>query len=69
MTLFDRLVDHGATVIVIEHDLDVIRRADHIVDPGPGAGRHGGRVLFTGPPAALATHDTPTGRHLRAHCG
>jgi excinuclease UvrABC ATPase subunit len=68
VALFDRLVDHGATVIVIEHDLDVIRRADHVIDLGPGAGRHGGRILFTGPPAALATHDTPTGRHLRAHC-
>ncbi|GAB1510268.1 excinuclease ABC subunit UvrA [Actinophytocola sp. KF-1] len=66
LTLLDRLVDGGATVIVIEHDLDVISRADHVVDLGPGPGRHGGRVLFTGPPARLATQDTPTGRHLRA---
>ncbi|RZQ59655.1 excinuclease ABC subunit UvrA [Amycolatopsis suaedae] len=64
--LFDRLVDGGATVVVIEHDLDVVRRADHVIDLGPGPGRHGGRVLFTGPPAALAEADTPTGRHLRA---
>jgi excinuclease UvrABC ATPase subunit len=68
VALFDRLVDTGATVIVIEHDLDVIRRADHVIDLGPGPGRHGGRVLFTGPPADLAAQDTPTGRHLRAHC-
>ena len=68
VALFDRLVDTGATVIVIEHDLDVIRRADHVIDLGPGPGRHGGRILFTGPPADLAAQDTPTGRHLRAHC-
>jgi excinuclease UvrABC ATPase subunit len=71
VTLFDRLVDSdndgGSTVIVIEHDLDVIRRADHVIDLGPGAGRHGGRVLFTGPPSELTTADTPTGRHLRAY--
>jgi excinuclease UvrABC ATPase subunit len=67
VALFDRLVDTGATVIVIEHDLDVIRRADHVIDLGPGPGRHGGRVLFSGPPTDLAAQDTPTGRHLRAH--
>ncbi|MFC4851943.1 ATP-binding cassette domain-containing protein [Actinophytocola glycyrrhizae] len=67
VTLFDRLVDSGATVIVVEHDLDVIRRADHVIDLGPGPGRHGGRVLYTGPPTELANQDTPTGRHLRAH--
>jgi excinuclease UvrABC ATPase subunit len=67
VALVDRLVDTGATVIVIEHDLDVIRRADHVIDLGPGPGRHGGRVLFSGPPADLATQDTPTGRHLRAY--
>jgi excinuclease UvrABC ATPase subunit len=70
VAIFDRLADSGATVIVIEHDLDVIRRADHVIDLGPGPGRHGGRVLFTGPPAELAHQDTPTGRHLRDHtCG
>jgi excinuclease UvrABC ATPase subunit len=69
VALFDRLVDNGATVIVIEHDLDVIRRADHVIDLGPGPGRHGGHVQFTGPPADLATQNTHTGRHLRAHTG
>ena len=70
VALFDRLVDNGATVIVIviEHDLDIVRRADHVIDLGPGPGRHGGHILFTGPPAALATRDTATGRHLRTHC-
>jgi len=67
--LFDRLVDTGATVIVIEHDLDVVRRADHVIDLGPGPGRHGGRVLFTGPPTELAEQDSATGRHLRAYVG
>jgi len=63
--LLDRMVDGGATVIVIEHDLDVIARADWIVDLGPGAGRDGGHVVFEGPPAELVKHPTsPTGRHL-----
>jgi excinuclease UvrABC ATPase subunit len=42
------LVDRGHTVVVIEHSLDVIRRADWLIDLGPGPGRHGGRVLFSG---------------------
>lgn len=69
LTLFDRLVDRGATVVVIEHDLDVVCRADHVIDLGPGPGRHGGRVLYSGPPARLAHQDTPTGRSLRAYLG
>jgi excinuclease UvrABC ATPase subunit len=52
--LFDRLVDEGSTVIVIEHNLDVVSRADWIIDLGPGAGHEGGTVVFEGPPAALA---------------
>jgi excinuclease UvrABC ATPase subunit len=53
--LFDRLVDEGSTVIVIEHNLDVISRADWVIDLGPGAGHEGGMVVFEGPPAALVT--------------
>jgi excinuclease UvrABC ATPase subunit len=53
--LFDRLVDEGSTVIVIEHNLDVISRADWVIDLGPGAGHEGGTVVFEGPPAALLT--------------
>lgn len=53
--LFDRLVDDGSTVIVIEHNLDVISRADWVLDLGPGAGHEGGTIIFEGPPAALAT--------------
>ena len=65
--LLDRLVDSGRTVIVIEHNLDVIARADWVIDLGPGAGHDGGRVVFEGTPAALAEAEgTLTGLHLRA---
>ncbi|NUP31659.1 MAG: excinuclease ABC subunit UvrA, partial [Streptomycetaceae bacterium] len=64
--VLDRLVDTGNTVVVIEHNLTVIRRADWIVDLGPGPGRHGGRVLFEGTPEDLADHpDSATGAALR----
>jgi excinuclease UvrABC ATPase subunit len=64
--LLDRLVDDGRTVIVIEHNLDVIARADWVVDLGPGAGHDGGRVVFEGTPAQLVDADgTLTGLHLR----
>jgi excinuclease UvrABC ATPase subunit len=66
LAVFDRLVERGATVVVIEHNLDVIAGADHVIDLGPGPGRHGGRVVFEGPPALLARANTRTGRHLRA---
>ena len=63
--LLDRLVAGGATVVVIEHDLEVIARADWVIDLGPGAGRDGGRVVFEGTPAQLVEHPTSlTGRHL-----
>jgi excinuclease UvrABC ATPase subunit len=62
MEVLSRLVDGGHTVVVIEHNLDVIRRADWIVDLGPGAGRHGGRVLYEGPVAGL--RGTATARAL-----
>jgi excinuclease UvrABC ATPase subunit len=52
--LFDRLVDQGSTVIVIEHNLDVVSRADWVIDLGPGAGHEGGTVVFEGPPEKLA---------------
>jgi excinuclease UvrABC ATPase subunit len=51
--LFDRLVDEGSTVIVIEHNLDVVSRADWVIDLGPGAGNEGGTVVFEGPPEKL----------------
>ncbi|WP_242910487.1 ATP-binding cassette domain-containing protein [Actinomadura terrae] len=64
--LLVRLRDKGNTVLVVEHDPGVIRVADHVVDMGPGAGAHGGEVVFTGTVAALRAADTATGRHLRA---
>jgi len=68
--LLDRFVDAGSTVIVIEHNLDVISRADHVLDLGPGAGSEGGTVVFSGPPAELL-HCAPslTGRALAARHG
>ena len=64
--LLDDLVDRGRTVIVIEHNLDVVARADWVVDLGPGAGHDGGRVIFEDTPLALldAEHSL-TGQHLR----
>jgi excinuclease UvrABC ATPase subunit len=66
LRLFDRLVAGGGTVLVIEHNLDVIARADWVVDLGPGAGRDGGRVIFQGTPAELVhCEESVTATHLR----
>ena len=63
--VFQRLVDHGATVVVIEHDLDVIRNADYIIDMGPGGGEEGGRIVATGTPAQIkANAASITGRFI-----
>jgi excinuclease UvrABC ATPase subunit len=65
--LFDRLVDAGSTVIVIEHNLDVVSRADWVIDLGPGAGQDGGTVVFEGTPEGLAKNaQSLTGRYLGA---
>jgi excinuclease ABC subunit A len=64
--VLDRLVDAGHTVLVIEHHLDVIKRADWIVDLGPGAGAEGGRVVAAGTPEEVArTAESVTGRYLQ----
>jgi len=52
----DRMVDNGSTVIVIEHNLDVVARADWVLDMGPGAGNEGGNIVFEGGPAKLLNH-------------
>ena len=63
--VFRTLIGNGATVIVIEHDLDVIRHADYIVDMGPGGGQQGGRVVACGTPAQIkACPDSATGRYI-----
>jgi excinuclease ABC subunit A len=59
------LRDLGNTVVVVEHDLDVIRAADHVLDLGPGAGEAGGQILFEGPQAELERCDSPTAHHIR----
>ena len=53
LSVFQILLDHGATLIVIEHDLDVIRNADYIIDMGPGGGESGGRIIATGTPEEI----------------
>ena len=63
--VFRALTEQGATVIVIEHDLDVIRNSDYCIDMGPGGGVHGGRVLFSGTPEELRKYPgSITGRYL-----
>ena len=63
--VFQRLIDSGATVVVIEHDLDVIRNADYMIDMGPGGGAEGGRIVAAGTPSAVAQNeDSVTGRYL-----
>ena len=65
LKVFQSLIDHGATVIVIEHDLDVIRNADYIIDMGPGGGSEGGRIVATGSPDQIReSKDSLTGRFL-----
>lgn len=63
--VFQTLIKNGATVIVIEHDLDVIRNADHIIDMGPGGGEAGGRIVAAGTPEEIKNNkESITGRYL-----
>ena len=63
--VFQALLDNGATVIVIEHDLDVIRNADYVIDMGPGGGDAGGRIVACGTPQEIqSSEDSITGRYL-----
>lgn len=64
--VFSRLIDLGATIVVIEHDLDVIRNADYIIDMGPGGGISGGRIVAEGTPDQLLSNpDSLTAKYLR----
>lgn len=65
LQILHRLVDKGNTVLVIEHNLELIQTADWILDLGPGAGCHGGRLIGQGTPKDIAKLDTPTGRALK----
>jgi excinuclease ABC subunit A len=67
MASLGRLLERGATLVVIEHDMDVVARADWVVDLGPGGGDHGGALVYEGPPDGLAAHEaSPTAPYLRA---
>jgi excinuclease ABC subunit A len=66
IAILQQLTDQGNTVIVVEHDRDVIAAADHVVDLGPGAGEHGGELIFSGPTEKLRRDPTSlTARYLR----
>jgi ABC transporter related len=65
LMVFDKLVRNGATVIVIEHDLDIIANADYVIDMGPGGGEYGGRIVAAGTPQQImANPESVTGKYL-----
>ncbi|MDR4003057.1 MAG: ATP-binding cassette domain-containing protein [Clostridia bacterium] len=65
LRVFQALLDNGATVIVIEHDLDVIRNADYVIDMGPGGGENGGKIIASGTPQEIKSNKKSiTGRYL-----
>ena len=65
LRVFRSLLDQGATLVVIEHDLDLIRTADYLIDMGPGGGQDGGRIVAAGPPAQIRRDpNSVTGRYL-----
>ncbi|WP_297064956.1 excinuclease ABC subunit UvrA [uncultured Duncaniella sp.] len=65
LNVLNRLVDKGNTVLVIEHNLDVVCSADHIIDMGPGGGKNGGYIIATGTPLQIAKSDSPTASFVR----
>lgn len=66
LAVFQRLLDNGATVLVIEHDLDMIANADYVVDMGPGGGKAGGRIVALGTPEEIANNrESVTGKYLK----
>lgn len=65
LRVLQRLIDKGATVIVIEHDLDMIANSDYVIDLGPGGGEAGGKVVATGTPEDIAANpQSITGKYL-----
>ena len=70
VSVFDRLLAAGATIIVIDHDLDLLAAADHVIDMGPGGGPDGGRIVAAGTPAEVARAPASvTGPWLAEHLG
>jgi excinuclease UvrABC ATPase subunit len=70
LALLDAMVNNGTTLIVIEHNLDVVARADWVIDMGPGAGAEGGKVVFEGTPRELVkASKSLTGKHVAARFG
>lgn len=67
LKVFRKLIESGATVIVIEHDLDVIRNSDYVIDMGPGGGNEGGKIVACGTPEEIcASADSRTGFYLKS---
>lgn len=64
MRVLNRLVDKGNTVVVIEHNLDVVKSADWVIDMGPGGGKNGGQIIACGTPEDIAAGDSPTAAYL-----
>ncbi len=64
LNILRRMRDMGNTVLVVEHDLQTIRSADHVIELGPGAGANGGHIVFSGPPEALFESDSLTGQYI-----
>lgn len=62
--VLNRLVDKGNTVLVIEHNIDVLKCADYVIDMGPGGGKNGGKIIATGTPEQIATGNSPTAIYL-----
>jgi excinuclease ABC subunit A len=62
---FDELVNLGHTIVIIEHNLDIIKTADWIIELGPGGGKKGGNIIFEGTPKSLLQEDTPTSKYLK----
>lgn len=69
MKVINKLVDRGNTVLVIEHNMDVIKCADYIIDLGPEGGQSGGKIIATGTPEEIATKNTPTAQFLAKELG
>ena len=63
--MLNRLVDRGNTVLVIEHNLDVVKTADFVIDMGPEGGSGGGRIIAAGTPEEVAATDSPTASFIR----